>query len=408
MRHCRQCGNEFGVVRRVILRREFCSTRCLKAYSTGKPPWLNGDAGGVDDRLNRRRPRATMRGLVAVEFRHRKLPRSTAGAARVSVDEDRAAIWTVILRAARQLGKHDSLWNGQRPSVVQLRKGTAGPPVYFIGAGLWEYHLAQLVQTRCPIFAIEVAWPSAWRIAAAKNEAAALPSMEQLVARYVAALSSHARSSPCVLAGISFGGLMAFEAAHQLNRRGGNVEMVMLLDAQAQYPAPRRVAWQRLRKDWRRRPDTTQDHDESETIASRLGNSWSVVRWIFIKEMKQLRSRLLYAVLGDLGPLTPKFDDLGVPLRWRLVERLYLNALRSYRARRLDCRGILFRADPEDERVVRALDVSLGWKNLFGRGLKIIQMTGDHLTMVWQRPHDLALAREMSRLLNEFCAAPAE
>ena len=106
---------------------------------------------------------------------------------------------------------------------------------------------AQLIGSENSIFAIEVPWPSAWRVAAVHNRTSILPTMEQLVAPYVSALSAHALS-PCVLVGMSFQGLMAFEIAHQFGRRGGKVETVMLLDAKAKYPAPRRVAWETLKK----------------------------------------------------------------------------------------------------------------------------------------------------------------
>ena len=223
--------------------------------------------------------------------------------------------------------------------------------------------------------------------------------MEQLVAPYVAELSVHARTSPCVLVGHSFNGLMAFEAAHQLNEQGGKAEMVILLDTQAKYPTPHQVAWQRLQKDWRRAPHLPLTDRTSQSIASRLGSSWSIIRWMLVMEMRGLVRR----VLRDPGELTTRLDDLGMPWPWELIERVYSNALRSYRLRCLDCRGFLFRADPWDERPARTLDGSLGWDNLFGGGLEIIQMTGDHFTMMRQEPHDLTLARAMSKLLDR-CA----
>jgi thioesterase domain-containing protein len=113
--------------------------------------------------------------------------------------------------------------------------------------------------------------------------------------------------------------------------------------------------------------------------------------------------RFKRAVLRDLGPLTARCDDLGAPLHWALVERVYSNAVKKYHLHCLDCRGVLFRADAKEERPARALDGSLGWDNLFGRGLEIIQMTGDHLTMT-QRPHSLALAHEMSKVLNRIAS----
>jgi hypothetical protein len=103
--------------------------------------------------------------------------------------------------------------------------------------------------------------------------------------------------------------------------------------------------------------------------------------------------------LGDLGPPTAECDDLGTPLHWAVVERVYFHAVKNYLLHRLDCRGVLFLADPKEERPARDLDGSLGWGNLFGRGLQTLQMTGDHLTMM-QRPHSLALARAISAVLS--------
>jgi thioesterase domain-containing protein len=307
-----------------------------------------------------------------------------------TTDEARTVLWTGILGTAKHLGKREWHPTKRKSSVVQLREGAAETtPLYFIGVGFAELHLAQLMCSERSIFGIEIPWPSAWRNAAGKNNLDALPTMEQLVAPYVAALTQHAGSSPCVLVGHSFSGLMAFEAAHQLNEQGGKVEMVMLLDAQAQYPAPHQVAWQQLQKDWKA-PDLTDR--TSQSIASRLGSSWSIIRWMVAKEI----SGLARHVLRYRGELTTRLDDLGVPWHWEVMVRVFSNALRSYRLRCLDCRGALFRA--EDEKPA-TLDYSLGWDNLFKRGLKIIQVTGNHVTMTRQQPHDQTLARAMSKLL---------
>ena len=300
---------------------------------------------------------------------------------------------------ARQLRNRNPLPIEPRPSLVQLRKGCAETPVYFIGFGLSELNFAQLIGSENSIFAIEVPWPSAWRVAAVHNRTSILPTMEQLVAPYVSALSAHALS-PCVLVGMSFQGLMAFEIAHQFGRRGGKVETVMLLDAKAKYPAPRRVAWETLKKGRRLVSASDATDGTAQSIASSHTVSLlSLVQWMLVRELKLLGRRFQQSVLGDLGVLTARCDDLGMPLHWALVERVYSNALKNYRLNCLDCRGVLFRADSEEERPVRALDVSLGWDNLFDRGLEIIQTTGDHRTMM-KKPHSLALAREIGKVLD--------
>ncbi len=319
---------------------------------------------------------------------------------RTSPDEASAAIWTDILRVAKHLGKRELPPIEPRPPVVQLKNGKAEPPLYFIGGGLSEFNLAQLMGSERSIFAVEVPWPSTWSLAAAKNDTSALPTMEQLVALYVGALSVHAHSAPCVLAGISFLGLMAFEAAHQLNKQRGNVEMVLLLDAPAKYPAPHQVAWQKLQIDWNPKRNQRSTDRASQTIASRLASSWSIIRWMLVKEIKQLARPFRRAISGDLGPLTPRLDDQGVPMHWALVERVYANALKTYHLRCLDCRGVLFRADPTEDRPARTVDGSMGWDTLFGKGLEIIQVPGDHLSMVQQKLNAAVLAQEMTTLLN--------
>ena len=53
-------------------------------------------------------------------------------------------------------------------------------------------------------------------------------------------------------------------------------------------------------------------------------------------------------------------------------------------------------------------DHSLGWSNLFGKGLEIVQVTGGHETMMRESPHDLRLACEMSSALDQSSGKPAE
>ena len=313
----------------------------------------------------------------------------------MSTDEARAVLWTEILAVAKHIGKR--AWQPiKNPSVIQLKEGAAETPVYLIGAGLPELHLARLICSERSIFGVNIPLESAWRNAAAKHQSYALPTMEQLAARYVAALSVHARSSPCVLVGHSFNGLIAFEAAHQLNRQGGKVEMVILLDTQLKDPTPHHVAWQKLQKDWKQPFNVQLTGRTLKSIASRLGSSWSTIRWMLVNEMRRSGRRFLEVVLRDPGKLTTSFDEEGLPWRWPLLSRLYSNALRSYQARCLDCRGVFFRADPESP-----VDGSLDWDNLFSRGLEIIQVSGGH-TAIMQQPHTITLAREMSKVLDRF------
>ena len=331
----------------------------------------------------------------------RKMQNSTMRvSSRPSTDEARAAVWTGILGAAKHIGNRAPLPPRQRPSVIQLRHGAADMPVYFIGAGLYELHVAQLMPAEHSIFAVEIAWPAAWHDAAAKKDIAATPVLEEMVGPYVEALSAHVRSVPCVLIGYSFYGLMAFEIAHQLQAQGGKVELVMLVDSPADYPAAHKIAWQNLREVWRQAPAANDATEKPQSPAERLAMSLSIVKWALLEEARLLKRCLVETTFRDPGKLTTKLDTLGRPMTWRLIERLYANSLRSYQRRRLDSRAAVFVADRAEDCPSPNVDMSLGWRDLFGKGLEIIQATGDHITLMRQHPHDLNLAQQMSELLE--------
>jgi thioesterase domain-containing protein len=320
-----------------------------------------------------------------------------------SSDAARAAVWTGILGAAKHLGKRAPLPLRQRPTVVQLRQGTSETPVYFIGAGLYELNTAQMMPPQHSIFAAEIAWPAPWHDAAARNDTNATPVLEDMVVPYVTALREHSGSTPCVIVGYSFHASMAFEIAHQLLDKGGQVDLVMLLDAPAEYPLPHWIAWKNLRDTWM--PNAS---EHSASNASRFAVTLSIVRWTLAVTGRFLMRRFVESALRDPGELTTKLDTLGRPMHWPLINRLYDNSLRSYRLRRLDCRGVLFRADRSEDCPSANVDYSLGWGDLFGKGLDIIQVTGDHYTMMREHPHDQNLAREMSAALDRHCAKPAQ
>src|SRR5262249_30879426 len=81
-------------------------------------------------------------------------------------DEARAVLWKGILGLAKRLGKRAPPSSNDNPSVVKLKDGAGYSSIYFIGLGLSDFNLAQLIFSERPIFGVEVPWPSAWREAA--------------------------------------------------------------------------------------------------------------------------------------------------------------------------------------------------------------------------------------------------
>jgi thioesterase domain-containing protein len=289
------------------------------------------------------------------------------------------------------------------PIVVQLQRGKAGPPVYFINAGSWEVRLAQLMGEEHPVFGIEVPWPLAWHKATSNNQTSVLPNLEQLVAPYVEAVIAQTGSSSCVLAGYSFWGLMAFEAAHQLQRRGVKLDMVMLLDSWLRLPPRYLVSWNKWQHDWKEgltKLVKNQPHGsigflrKSRLFVAMLAQRANTIVSLLKKKLLSSKD----AVLTKPIELS-KLDEPDVP-RSEQAFQLYSNARKSYDPRSIDVRGVLFLA--EDDRYVRMFDRSQGWGNLFSGGLDIVPVSGDHISMIRYQPHNELLARKINEMLNRI------
>ena len=121
--------------------------------------------------------------------------------------------------------------SGPKPRLVSLRSEHGRMPLYFIGAGPVEYRLGQLLAEGLTAYCVDVPVPVEWRRAIQHSDSDALPTIEELGELYGSVLQSHAGSSPCVIVGYSFFGKMAFEAARVVRQNGGNVVLVILIDA---------------------------------------------------------------------------------------------------------------------------------------------------------------------------------
>jgi amino acid adenylation domain-containing protein len=263
----------------------------------------------------------------------------------------------------------------QRSAVLQLKEGTSKLPIYFIYAGPYELKLAILLGDH-PVFGVEIPWSSNLHKALIANDVSKFPSMDQLVAPYASALKAHAGNTPCVLAGYSFGSLMAFEAAHQIRKQGGTVEAVILFDCWGKYPNPILSKWLKIQQKTR--------HEIFRAL----------VRW-FPHYGRSLLSRLIgnkgspnpIVLTSKPSELAPMPGEDGAFLEWELVSRLYRQLRKTYVVRPLASRGVLVRADPEGSNdPIRVYDKTLGWKHIFSDGLQIIRVAADHHSLVKYNP----------------------
>jgi amino acid adenylation domain-containing protein len=291
---------------------------------------------------------------------------------------------------ARLIGENPAI--RADPRVVPLGEGSREtPPLYFIGAGTDEAELAKLMGRDHAIFGTEVPLPLAWIKAAAEAKASALPNIEQLVAPHLAALSAHVGSSPCILAGHSFKGIIAVEVARQIQSRGGQVEAVILFDTWARMPRFSDVV-RYLRQNDR-------GCDATHLFVRQFRATYAFLRKSLLLGLLVARS-VAGTLLRKSRP-TVVLDENGVPIEWEVIRRIQDNILKTYQPPYTNVRGVLFRAGNENEVIDGILGEDMGWAGAFAEGLEVITTIGDHLSMVRSSEHKRTLAEAIKEHLSK-------
>lgn len=223
-------------------------------------------------------------------------------------------------------------------------------------------------------------------------------SVEALARAYLGAMAGQPGASDPVLAGHSFGGLLAYEMACELGERGQPPRALVLIDT----PAPQ--FFQPTGADWSQARWLVQ-------ISEIVGHLYGVDTALGLDELlglddeaqlSRLHQRLM--ATGVLPPGSPAHYLRG----FVSVYRANLGA--RYQPRRLHAstRVLLLRArdaqpaqlNPEQFDAVRA-SPDLGWQGWLTQPLQVVEVPGDHLTMM-RSPHVQSLAQA----INDFLLQP--
>jgi hypothetical protein len=98
---------------------------------------------------------------------------------------------------------------------------------------------------------------------------------------------------------------------------------------------------------------------------------------------------------------TVLLDENGVPIEWEVIRRLQGNIMKTYQPPRTSVRGVLFRAGHENEVIDGILGEDMGWTGVFDGGLKVIPITGNHLSIIRSSEHRRTLAEAVKGYLSE-------
>jgi thioesterase domain-containing protein len=276
------------------------------------------------------------------------------------------------------------------PHLIMLRQNQSHGALFLINAPLDMCRLGGLLDVGPSVFATEVPLSSAHYGAAVLNKTSSMPCMEELAAAHVTLIRSQQFSGPCLLAGNSFSGLLAFEVAQRLVREGRSVEMLLILDSLLVLPPIsyrlKQLSGERARS----------------ALSRRLVRLW---RWLMESRAPKYDSPAPSAecrrdLVSDeaVRPL----DD--VP--FDVLKNIYNNIFDHYRLRPLETHGTLFLARDQHDlgsRLRQTLPNLAKIQRLFKQTVELVEVPGEHLTML-KEPHIHTLAKEIEKRVAKLPA----
>jgi thioesterase domain-containing protein len=260
------------------------------------------------------------------------------------------------------------------PKLIPLKPGPPGRALFFLDASMGQCQLAQLLDAGIASFATVVPLPASALRAVALNDENSLPSLEELAATHAMLIQKNQPSGVYLLVGHSFGGLLAFEVAHQLQRQGKIVEMILLLDSWATAPP----WWRKLKM-------------------LSLARAWNSLQFRISHWYSRRRN-------SAAGPPTAEsaLEVANQPIGnipWEFFHRIYHQARKKYRFYPLDSRALVFCAQHSEMALFYPVSNNLGWAGLLTRGVEVVETPGDHFTLL-KEPNLQVLAGHFNSVLN--------
>jgi aspartate racemase len=194
--------------------------------------------------------------------------------------------------------------------------------------------------------------------------------VQQLAASYVAKIREAQPEGRYALAGVSFGGFLAYEIAQQLRAAGGDVDLLAILDSS--WPTAVRRSKRAFVK-----------------------NAWGrVVSEGVVSVIQQAARKHL---VGDRSHVTLRAGAIDLQEQRALAFR---RVVRAYAARSYDGRVVLFRAANREMPAGYEMDPLLGWGDLVTGELQIEDVPGSHLGIL-EEPNVQELASLLGGLLED-------
>ncbi len=253
--------------------------------------------------------------------------------------------------------------------LVPIQTNGSRPPLFCIhgvGGTILSYgHLAKHLPDDQPLYGLQAR--------GLDGIEAPHTRIEEMAADYIAHVRSVQTSGPYYFAGFSFGGLVGFEMARQLEAAGEEVGLLLLLDSgamDAQSSLPWRVFWRAVLD---RQVGRCKLHAGNLARLSTPGRI-EYVRQRF-RTLRRKAGNRVWQFRYRLYEITRR----PVPQAFQNVKEAAYLAVRQYTPGPYSGTAVLFRA--EQRSAVDDADATLGWGRLIRGGVEVRTVRGDHNTI---------------------------
>ena len=284
--------------------------------------------------------------------------------------------------------------------LVELQASGSKPPLFFVHPGGGNVHsyydLARCLGSDRPFYAFQQ--PGLYK------EQSLFTSIEDLAAYYIEAMKTAQPEGPYFIGGWSFGGIVAFEMARQLFAQDQKVGKLLLLDSGAPISMKKYLGEEY--------EGSEEDEDENKDDAALLIDLLAGLR-LSEEDLKPFEGdkRIEYVLKRGIDMnFFPPDVDLARARTYLELFRTNARARRKYLPPVYQGSVTLFRPftqlalPPSDgsernERVAKLIHDN-GWSELAAGGVRVIEVPGDHVTMVGD-PHVETLALRIRERLDE-------
>ncbi len=300
-----------------------------------------------------------------------------------------------LAQAIRAMAVQESS-DARESQLVEIQRGGPQPPLFCVhplGGGVSVFiDLARHLGPDQPFYAFQAA-----DLETLSKVGSAYNSIEDMASHYLNDLIKVQAAGPYLLAGLSFGGQVAFEMAQQLTARGETVAFLGLLDTYAPNPAAPAPDEETLLVGFAQELAAAAGKDIDLTAADlRPG------------EREANLARVMTLLMNN--KLIARNTDISTIGAFLSGVRTRIETSRGYSPKVYGGKVTLFRASDTGSDLSAWVDIadpSYGWSRFTEREVEIIEVPGTHAT-ICVPPQVEILARRMAACMKEaYCAVPS-